>query len=108
MKIISVYVAVAESPVAFSNNTSVSAGKERKPDEVFQSRRFLNLQNTTNINNIANPQISIINTMPESSPTSKQESSCIVLPLERYAKKQAEVVQNNSVELTSNTKELRF
>ena len=35
MKIISVHVAVAESPVVFSNNTSVSAGKERKSDKVF-------------------------------------------------------------------------
>ncbi|CAB4018743.1 Hypothetical predicted protein [Paramuricea clavata] len=81
MKIICVRVAVAESPVAFSN-TSVSAGKE------------------------PHTSISIINTTPESSPTSKQESPRIVLPLERYAKKQAEVVQNYSDELTSNTKEL--
>ncbi|CAB3979234.1 Hypothetical predicted protein [Paramuricea clavata] len=77
--IISVRVAVAESPVAFSN-TSVSAGKERKSDE-----------------------ISIINTTPEYSPTSKQESPRIALPLERYA----EVVQNYSDELKSNTKELK-
>lgn len=105
MKIISVHVAVAESPVAPSN-TSVSAGKERKSNEVFQSRRCLHLQNTTNISNIANPQISIINTTPESSPKNKQESPSIVLPLERYAKKQAKVVQTYSDELASNTKEL--
>ncbi|CAB4007693.1 Hypothetical predicted protein [Paramuricea clavata] len=51
--------------------------------------------------------ISIINTTPEYSPTSKQESPRIALPLERYAKKQAEVVQNYSDELKSNTKELK-
>ena len=99
MKIIFVRVSVAESPVAA--NTSFSAGKVCESNEVFQSRRRLNLRNSTNItanicsspNASANNQISIISTTPESSPKSKQESPPVVLPLERYVKKQAEAVQ---------------
>jgi hypothetical protein len=112
MKIIFVRVSVAESPVAA--NTSFSAGKVRESNEVFQSRRRLNLRNSTNItanicsspNASANNQISIISTTPESSPKSKQGSPPVVLPLERYVKKQAEAVQTYSDELTSKRKEL--
>ncbi len=112
MKIIFVHVSVAESPVAA--NTSFSAGKVCWSNKVFQSRRRLNLRNSTNItanicsspNASANNQISIISTTPESSPKSKQESPPVVLPLERYVKKQAEAVQTYSDELTSKRKEL--
>ena len=113
MKIISVHVTVAESPVPVCTATSV--GKVHNSKEVpSQSRRCLNLQNTTNItanissspNASANPQISIINTTPESSPKNKQESPHVVLPLERYIKKQADIMRLYSDELSSKTKEL--
>lgn len=93
IKIISVRVTAAESPVPASKTVD----NTMKPDAIFpQSRRCLNLINQSNINTTITT--SVINSTPESPP--------VVLPLERYAKKQANVVRDYTDELTSKTKEL--
>ena len=100
-KIMSIRVALAQSPGAFGN-TALPTSKERiSSNEIFQSRRCLNMQQNESIignNNItAHPHttttsISIINTTPKSSPK-RQGSPPVVFPLERYANKQAKIVQ---------------
>lgn len=107
MKIISVRVTAAESPVTANIKTGLSVNTIKPDGAIPQSRRCLNLINQSNITNIAGiVNTSVINSSPESSPKNCQEPPRVVLPLERYAKRQADVVRDYTAELTSKTKEL--
>jgi len=138
MKVISVRVVVSESPIAGESSSMSAASKVRRSNEVPQSKRCLNLQNTvsqstavsTNIlsgngntnSNVNAPaciadfsnynlnQISIMNTTSEMAANCANEDEVqgpppVLLPLERYAKKQAEVLKNYSDELATKRKE---
>ena len=110
MKIISVRVTAAESPVTANIKTGLSVNTIKPDGANPQSRRCLNLINQSNITIITgsvNTLIhTVINSTPESSPKNCQEPPRVVLPLERYAKRQADVVRDYTAELTSKTKEL--
>ena len=94
MKIISVRVTAAESPVTANIKTGLSVNTIKPDGAIPQSRRCLNLINQSNITNIAGiVNTSVINSSPESSPKNCQEPPRVVLPLERYAKRQADVVR---------------
>ena len=141
MKVISIRVAVSESPIAAESSSMSAASKVRNSNEVPQSKRCLNLQNTvpqstvsTNIlsgngntntinSNVNAPaciadfsnynlnQISIVNTTSEMATNCANEDKVegpppVLLPLERYAKKQAAALKNYSDELAMKRKEL--
>lgn len=138
MKVISIRVAVSESPIAAGSSSMSAAPKVRSSNEVPQSKRCLNLQNTvpqstvsTNIlsgngntnSNVNAPacitdfsnynlnQISIVNTTSEMATNCAKEDEVqgpppVLLPLERYAKKQATALKNYSDELATKRKEL--